>query len=85
MDSESVQGGAGLPQTPVEEHHMRRDVNWWQVVFIAAGSPALVMFSLGGISAVTGTISPLVWVVSVLIGFVAIFTYAEIAGMHPNK
>ena len=85
MDSESVQRGAGLPQTPVEEHHMRRDVNWWQVVFIAAGSPALVMFSLGGISAVTGTISPLVWVVSVLIGFVAIFTYAEIAGMHPNK
>ncbi|MET4807948.1 APC family permease [Limibacillus sp. MBR-115] len=64
---------------------MRRDVNWWQVVFIAAGSPALVMFSLGGISAVTGTISPLVWFVSVMIGFVAIFTYAEIAGMHPNK
>jgi len=64
---------------------MRRDVNWWQVVFIAAGSPALVMFSLGGISAVTGNISPLVWTISVLIGFVAVFTYAEIAGMHPNK
>lgn len=64
---------------------MVRAVTWWQVVFIAAGSPALVMFSLGGISAVTGTISPLVWTLSVLIGFIAIFTYAEIAGMHPNK
>ena len=69
----------------VTTYGMRRDVNWLQVVFIAAGSPALVMFSLGGISAVTGTISPLVWIVSVLIGFIAIFTYAEIAGMHPNK
>ncbi len=67
------------------EPRMRRDVNWWQVVFIAAGSPALVMFSLGGISAVTGTVSPLVWFISVMIGFVAIFSYAEIAGMHPNK
>lgn len=72
-------------QSGADTQRMRRDVNWWQVVFIAAGSPALVMFSLGGISAVTGTISPLVWFISVMIGFVAIFSYAEIAAMHPNK
>lgn len=77
--------GSGLAQPSHGEPRMRRDVNWWQVVFIAAGSPALVMFSLGGISAVTGTVSPLVWFISVMIGFVAIFSYAEIAGMHPNK
>lgn len=77
--------GRDMVHRPADTHKMRREVNWWQVVFIAAGSPALVMFSLGGISAITGTIAPLVWLVSVLIGFVAIFTYAEIAGMHPNK
>ncbi|MBA2127199.1 amino acid permease [Hyphomicrobium methylovorum] len=82
---EATQGDQTLRAGHAGTHAMRRDVNWWQVVFIAAGSPALVMFSLGGISAVTGTISPLVWFISVMIGFIAIFTYAEIAGMHPNK
>jgi amino acid transporter len=64
---------------------MRRDVGWILVVFIAAGAPALVMFNLGGISAVVGTISPLVWTVSVCLGFLELFVYAEIAGLHPNK
>lgn len=64
---------------------MRRDVGWLLVVFIAAGAPALVMFNLGGISAVTGTIAPLVWTCSVLLGFLELFVYAEIAGLHPNK
>src|SRR4051794_26545590 len=68
-----------------EEPRMRRDVNWLQVVFIAAGSPALVMFNLGALSAVTGTISPLIWTVSVLLGFLELFVYAEIAGLHPHK
>ena len=68
-----------------EKHRMRRDVSWWQVVFIAAGAPALVMFNLGGISAVTGTISPLVWTCSVLLGFMELFIYAEIAGLHPSR
>lgn len=83
--STDIKRTAALQVERVGKEAMRRDVNWWQVVFIAAGSPALVMFSLGGISAVTGNISPLVWTISVLIGFVAVFTYAEIAGMHPNK
>ncbi len=68
-----------------EEPRMRRDVNWLQVVFIAAGSPALVMFNLGGLAAVTGTISPLIWAVSVILGFLELFVYAEIAGLHPSK
>jgi len=64
---------------------MVRAVNWWQVVFIALGACALVMFSLGGISAVTGTISPLVWATSAFIGLIATFAYAEMAAMMPNK
>lgn len=73
------------PVIAPEKTSMVRGVNWLQVVFIAAGAPALVMFNLGGISAITGTISPLVWTVSVLLGFVELFLYAEIAGLHPSK
>ena len=43
------------------------------------------MFSLGGISAITGTISPLVWTISASIGLIAAFAYAEMAAMMPNK
>ena len=73
------------PHSVPGERSMVRGVNWLQVVFISAGAPALVMFNLGGISAITGTISPLVWTVSVLLGFLELFLYAEIAGLHPSK
>lgn len=73
------------PRSIPGERSMVRGVNWLQVVFISAGAPALVMFNLGGISAITGTISPLVWTVSVLLGFLELFLYAEIAGLHPSK
>src|SRR5215467_7315796 len=64
---------------------MLRDVDWKQVVFIAAGVPALVLFSMGGISATVGAPAWLVWTISVLFGFVQSFIYAEIAGLHPSK
>jgi len=64
---------------------MIRNVDWKQVVFIAAGVPALVLFSMGGISATVGSPAWLVWTISVLFGFVQSFTYAEIAGLHPSK
>jgi amino acid transporter len=62
-----------------------RDVNWIQVVFIVAGVPALVLFSMGGISATIGAPAWLVWTISVLFGFAQAFTYAEIAGLHLSK
>jgi amino acid transporter len=64
---------------------MIRDVDWKQVVFVAAGVPALVLFSMGGISATIGAPAWLVWTISVLFGFAQAFTYAEIAGLHPSK
>ena len=64
---------------------MVRDVDWKQVVFVAAGVPALVLFSMGGISATIGAPAWLVWTISVLFGFAQSFTYAEIAGLHPSK
>ena len=64
---------------------MRRDIGWVGAFFVAAGVPALVLFSMGGISALDGPIAVLVWTLSVLIGFVDAFVYAEIAGLHPKK
>lgn len=71
--------------TTATTHEMVRDVNWTQVVFVAAGVPALVLFSMGGISATVGAPAWLVWTISVLFGFAQSFTYAEIAGLHPSK
>ncbi|MFI5017060.1 MAG: APC family permease [Dongiales bacterium] len=64
---------------------MLRDVDWKQIVFVAAGVPALVLFSMGAISATVGTPAWVVWTISVLFGFAQAFTYAEIAGLHPSK
>jgi amino acid transporter len=69
----------------ISNNSMMRDVDWRQVVFIAAGVPALALFSMGAISATVGAPAWLAWTVSVLFGFVQSFTYAEIAGLHPSK
>ncbi len=65
--------------------NMRRDLSWVGAFFVAAGVPALILFSMGAISAGTGAVAVLVWTISVLIGFVDAFIYAEIAGLHPKK
>jgi amino acid transporter len=68
-----------LPQS------LRREIGWHDAFWLASGVPALVLFSIGGIAATVGTPSYLVWPLSVLLGFVQSFTYAEIAGMFPSK
>jgi amino acid transporter len=65
--------------------NMRRDISWVGAFFVAAGVPALILFSMGGISAGTGPVAVLVWTLSVLVGFIDAFIYAEIAGLHPKK
>ena len=64
---------------------LRREIDWRDVFWVASGVPALVLFSIGGIAATIGTPSWVVWTLSVLMGFVQAFTYAEIAGMFPSK
>ena len=66
-------------------HVMRRAIDWKHAFFVAAGVPALVLFSMGAISATIGAPAWLVWTISVLFGFVQSFIYAEIAGLHPSK
>ena len=82
MAFESPTAGHGIVD---ETGVMRRDIDWKGAFFVAAGVPALVLFSMGGISATVGNPAWLIWIVSVLVGFIQAFTYAEIAGLHPSK
>lgn len=73
-----------LQQRP-DDPGMQRSINWPGAFWIASGVPALVLFSIGSIAATVGAISPLVWAVSVVIGLMQSFVFAEIAGLFPRK
>src|SRR5688500_18127633 len=67
------------------EHALKRSISWQGAFWVASGVPALVLFSIGGIAATVGVPAYTVWIVSMLMGFIQSFTYAEIAGLFPNK
>ena len=59
-----------------------------RVAAVAAQLPSVervVLFSIGGIAGTTGKLAFLVWIISMVMGFLQSFTYAEIAGMFGNK
>ena len=62
-----------------------RALNWKGAFWVAAGVPPLVLFSIGGIAGTTGKLAFLVWIISMTMGFLQSFTYAEMAGMFGNK
>ena len=62
-----------------------RSLNWKGAFWVAAGVPPLVLFSIGGIAGVAGKAAFVVWILSMIMGFLQSFTYAEIAGMFGNK
>lgn len=64
---------------------MHRTLNWTHAFWIASGTPVLVLFSIGAVASAAGNISAGVWMLSMLIGFVQCFTYAEISGLFPKK
>jgi amino acid transporter len=64
---------------------MVRALDWKGAFWIAAGVPPLVLFSIGGIAGTTGKLAFLVWIISMVMGFLQSFTYAEMAGMFGNK
>jgi amino acid transporter len=70
---------------PTQKFELHRTLNWTHAFWIASGTPVLVLFSIGAIASAVGNISPLVWIVSMFIGFIQCFTYAEISGLFPNK
>src|SRR5262245_36590024 len=64
---------------------LRRAIDWRGAFWVASGVPALVLFSIGGIAGTAGKLAFVVWIVSMIMGFLQSFTYAEIAGLFPNK
>ncbi|HKP22474.1 MAG TPA: APC family permease [Dongiaceae bacterium] len=67
------------------DHALKRAIDWKGAFWVASGVPALVVFSIGGIAGTVGIPAYTVWIVSMLMGFIQSFTYAEIAGLFPNK
>ena len=64
---------------------LQRSIDWRGAFWVASGVPALVLFSIGGIAGTVGKLAFLVWTASMIMGFIQSFTYAEIAGLFPNK
>lgn len=64
---------------------LRRKIGWTGAFWVASGVPALVLFSMGAVSATVGKPAWLVWMISITFGFIQAFTYAEIAGLFPHK
>ena len=64
---------------------MVRSLSWKGAFWVAAGVPPLVLFSIGGIAGTTGQLAFVVWMISMVMGFLQSFTYAEMAGMFGNK
>ncbi len=62
-----------------------RSIDWRGAFWVASGVPALVLFSIGGIAGTVGIPAFAIWAVSMVMGFIQSFTYAEIAGLFPNK
>jgi amino acid transporter len=62
-----------------------RALDWKGAFWVAAGVPPLVLFSIGGIAGTAGKVAFLVWIISMIMGFLQSFTYAEMAGMFGNK
>ena len=64
---------------------LHRTIDWRGAFWVASGVPALVLFSIGGIAGTTGKLAFLIWIVSMVMGFIQSFTYAEIAGLFPTS
>ena len=71
--------------TAAKSAGLERGIDWTGAFWVASGVPALVLFSIGAIAATVGKPAWIVWIVSILFGFIQAFTYAEIAGLFPNK
>ncbi len=78
----STAGYAGASESSKSLH---RKIGWQGAFWVASGVPALVLFSMGAISATVGKPAWLVWAISIAFGFIQAFTYAEIAGLFPHK
>src|SRR5580700_4555374 len=70
---------------PAPAAGLERGIDWTGAFWVASGVPPLVLFSIGAVAATVGKLSWVIWTASIAMGFIQSFTYAEIAGLFPNK
>ncbi len=68
-----------------EVQQLRRQLTWVDAFWASSGVPAGVLLTMGGVATIIGQPSWVVWIVSILMGFIQAFVYAEIAGLYPHK
>lgn len=66
-------------------HQLNRQLDWRGAFWASSGVPAGVLLTMGGIATIIGQPSWMIWIVSIMMGFVQAFVYAEIAGLYPHK
>lgn len=75
----------GRSRSAAEAFGLARSLSWFDGFSIALGVPALLLFSVGSIVVLTGTLSPFIWIISVTVGLVQAFVFAQMAGTFPRK
>lgn len=80
-----MESSVGPTTAATGQDQLVRALDWRGAFWVAAGVPPLVLFSIGGIAGVAGKVAFLVWIVSMIMGFLQSFTYAEMAGMFGTK
>src|SRR6202142_120329 len=81
--SVTAEGAAG--EGVAKSGGLERGIDWTGAFWVASGVPPLVLFSIGAVAATVGKLSWIIWIASIALGFIQSFTYAEIAGLFPNK
>jgi amino acid transporter len=76
---------ATVSDAPAKAAGLERGIDWTGAFWVASGVPPLVLFSIGAVAATVGKLSWIIWMASIGLGFIQSFTYAEIAGLFPNK
>ena len=72
---------------PAAAHNgeLHRELDWKGAFWASSGVPAGVLLTMGGIAATIGQPVWMVFIASILMGFIQSFVYAEIAGLYPHK
>jgi amino acid transporter len=81
----STAAEGAVVETPAKTGGLERGIDWTGAFWVASGVPPLVLFSIGAVAATVGKLSWVIWTLSIAMGFVQSFTYAEIAGLFPDK
>jgi amino acid transporter len=64
---------------------LNRQLDWRGAFWASSGVPAGVLLTMGGIATIIGQPSWMIWIASIMMGFIQAFVYAEIAGLYPHK